>query len=358
MHDHTATGAQASDAVLGAPSAPRTAPTIREVARVAGVSYGTVSRYLNGHKWVGEDTAVAIRAAIAATGYRPNRAARSLATGRSSTVVFLLPESQNRLFADPVNSVLLQQLSEAALDRGLALVLMTAGTEKERSAVVDFINGGSIEGVLLVSPRGGDPIIDSLVRSGVRVVSCGRPLGWEDSISSVSADDFEGSRLATAELIARGRRHLTMIAGPGDSGGAIDRLDGFKRALADASLPFDPSMVVEGDWSHSGGREAMTALLDTTPLLDGVVAANDMMASGALVTLRAAGRIVPDDVAVVGFDDTGQAATLDPPLTTIRQPFSTISREMLRLLLDQEADGATTLTVPGTLVVRGSTPDA
>jgi len=340
----------------GAATTVRSNPTIREVARVAGVSYGTVSRYLNGHRWVGEQSAAAIKNAIEATGYRPNRHARSLATGRASTVVFLLPEAQDRLFGDPNNPVLLREMSAALLERGVSLVLMTAGTPAERGAVIDFLRGGPIDGVLLVSPRSDDPMLALLVEAGVRTVCCGRPAGWESQVSSVSADDLDAGYRATAHLVAGGRRRIGMIAGPQDFGGAVDRVRGYQAALREAGIEHDPTLVVEGDWSNQGGRTAMAELLDRAPDIDAVFASNDTMAGGALTALRAAGRTVPDDVAVVGFDDTGVATTLEPPLTTLRQPFAEISREMVRLLLDRDPDEVATKTVPAQLVMRGSTP--
>lgn len=336
--------------------APRGKATIHEVARVAGVSSGTVSRYLNGRKWVGEESAAAIRAAITATGYRPNRHARSLANGRSSTVVFLLPEPQDRLFGDPNNPVLLREMSAALLEHGLSLVLMTAGSDAERKAVMDFLRGGPVDGVLLVSPRSTDPIIDMLVEAGVPTVCCGRPLADNNRVSSVSADDHDAGHRATTHLLDSGRRRIATIAGPQDVWGAVARLEGYRDALTDAGIVVDEALVAEADWTHHGGRDAMAKLLQDSPDIDAVFAASDSMAAGAMAALRSAGKTVPTDVAVVGFDDTGLAVTLDPPLTTLRQPFAEISREMVRILLEHDLSEVVNETVPALLIERESTP--
>ncbi|MDN4476880.1 LacI family DNA-binding transcriptional regulator [Demequina sp. SYSU T00192] len=330
-------------------------PTIREVAQVAGVSRGTVSRYLNGQKWVGADSATAIRQAIDTTGYSPNREARSLASGRATTVVFLLTASHEDLFNSRIYSMLMSDISNALLERGMSLVLMTACNAAERAAALEFVRGGSVHGVMLLASRVGDPLIGHLAAAGVRTVCCGRPMAWESQVSSSSADDRTGGREATALLAAEGRSRIGIITGPLGVGGAVDRLEGYLEALDAAHLPRDMGRVIEGDWTRDSGRAGAEALLAADPSLDAVFASNDSMAAGAIDALRAAGRSVPHDVSVVGFDDSGLAATLDPPLTTLRQPFAAIGREMVRLLLEQPADQITHTTHPAQLVVRGST---
>lgn len=351
---------------------PRRRPTIRDVAREAGVSYATVSRVLNGGRWVGAEAQLAVRAAIERTGYTANRHARSLATGRSGSVVFLVTEPHETLFEDPNLSVLLRGVAKEISAGPLTLVLMIANTEVERERVLGFIDGGHADGVLLVSSHAGDPLLDDLARTGLPTVACGRVIGHEDTISSVAADDLAGARTVVEHLLRSGRRTVATVAGRQDTGGGVDRLLGYRQALAQAGLPVDEDLVVTGDWSHESGRAATHELLRRRPDVDAVFAANDIMAAGALAALRALGRRVPDDVHVAGFDDIGLAATLDPPLTSARQPFDRISREMVRLI--QEATAGTgpgtdddapagapggralAVTVPTTLVVRASAP--
>ena len=211
--------------------------------------------------------------------------------------------------------------------------------------------------MLLVSSHSGDPLLSRLVPAGVPTVACGRVLGYEGLLSSVAADDRAGARTAVAHLLAAGCRRIATITGPLDTSGGVDRLDGYRDALTAAGVPFDPALVAHGDWTRGRADTAMRELLAVAPDLDAVFAASDLMASAALTVLREAGRSVPDDVALVGFDDSGLAETLDPPLTTVRQPLERISEEMVRLLTEGVAGrDPLTVTVPTSLVVRASSP--
>ena len=339
------------------PGTGRKRPTIRDVAREAGVSYATVSRVLNGREWVSPEAVRAVREAIARTGYTANPHARSLATGKSGSIAFLLTEPQHLLFEDPNFSVLLRGVAQALADRELTLILMIASTPEERNRTVAYLSGGHVDGVLLVSPHSGDPLLSHLVRAEVPIVACGRVLGYEQSISSVMADDRSGARSAVDHLASAGCRRIATITGPQDMVGGVDRLQGYRDALLAHGLPADPALIVPGDWGRASGAAGMRRLLDQAPDLDGVFAASDAMAAGALPVLRDAGRQVPGDVRVVGFDDSGLAATLDPPLSTVRHPLDRISEEMVRLLTDVIA-GRTPLsiTVPTSLVLRDSSP--
>ncbi|MFC3736034.1 LacI family DNA-binding transcriptional regulator [Paractinoplanes deccanensis] len=335
----------------------RKRPTIRDVAREAGVSYATVSRVLNGREWVSPDAARAVREAIARTGYTANPHARSLATGRSGSIAFLLTEPQHLLFEDPNFSVLLRGVAQALADRELTLILMIASTPEERTRTIAYLSGGHVDGVLLVSPHSGDPLLSQLVRAEVPIVACGRVLGYEQVISSVMADDRNGGRSAVDHLIRAGCTRIATITGPQDTAGGVDRLQGYHDALIAHGVTIEPSRIAQGDWSRESGAAAMRQLLEQAPDLDAVFAASDAMADGALRVLREAGREVPGDVRVVGFDDSGLAATTEPPLTTVRHPLDRVAEEMVRLLTDVIA-GRTPLsiTVPTTLVIRASSP--
>lgn len=331
-------------------------PTIRDVAAVAGVSRGTVSRVLNGGSLVSGKAREAVEEAIRSTGYTANHHARSLATGRAGSLAFLLTEPQHLLFDDPTFSRLLRGIAAALTERRMTLVLLVAGSEAEREDVLDYVSAGHVDGVMLVSTHEADPLVDSLVEAKVSTVCCGLPLGHEEVLPSVSVDEQGSARAMVRYLRERGNRRIAMISGPRDTPGGRYRLDGFRQEMGQ---DFDPRLVGEGDYSVESGVAAMTALLEVVPEgeqgIDAVFAASDRMASGAVAAIHQAGLDVPRHIAVAGFDDAGLAATHTPPLTTMRQPWDEISREMVQLLLAVSAGGAVEqLTLPAELVTRES----
>jgi DNA-binding LacI/PurR family transcriptional regulator len=312
-----------------------------------------VSRVLNGGRWVSPESLASVREAIRATGYSANSHARSLVTGRSNSVAFLLTEPQHLLFEDPTFSILLRGAASALAKRQMPLLLMVAGTPEERRRITEYVGAGHVDGVLLVSSHTGNPVIPSLLRKGVPTIACGAPLGFEDRVGYVAADDVGGARAMVRHLVERGRQQIATITGPLDTPGGLKRLEGYRLELGEG---FDESLVVHGDYTRAGGERAMQALLERRPDVDAVFVASDLMAAGALTTLARSGRRVPEDVAVGGFDDSGLAATLQPPLTTMRQPFERIAHEMVRLLVEVvDGQEIAAVIVPTTLVVRAST---
>lgn len=331
----------------------RRRPTIKDVAAVAGVSRGTVSRVLNGGHWVSPEALTAVQAAIRSTGYAANRHARSLVTGRANSVAFLLTEPTQLLFEDPNFSVLLRGAADALAKRDMPLLLMVAGTAEERRRVTDYVTAGHVDGVLLISSHAEDPVVASLLREQVPVVACGTPLGYEGKVGYVAADDISGAREMVRHLRDTGRRHIATITGPQDTPGGVQRLQGYRDELGD---DYDEGLVAHGDYSRLGGQRAMAELLAARPEIDAVFVASDLMAAGALATLATQGRRVPEDVAVGGFDDSWLAATLVPALTTMRQPFERISSEMVRVLGEViNGEQPATVILPTTLVRRDST---
>ncbi|MFC5908940.1 LacI family DNA-binding transcriptional regulator [Streptacidiphilus monticola] len=317
----------------GGASARRRPPTIHDVAREAGISRGTVSRVLNGGHNVSPEALKAVNAAIKKTGYVVNRHARSLVTQRSDSVAFLLTEEQDRFFEDPNFNHLLRGCTAALAKHDIPLLLMIAGTEEERRRIGRYITAGHVDGVLLVSSHSGNPMVELLHEAKMPVVACGKPLGQVATPAYVAADDREGARQMLRHLLGLGRRRIATVTGPLDTPGGVDRLSGYREMLAEAGIDYDPALVVEGDYSRASGEAGMTRLLAQAPDLDAVFVASDLMADGALATLAKAGRSVPGDVAVGGFDDSAIAAAARPPLTTVRQPWERISGEMVRLLL-------------------------
>ncbi|MGW6773945.1 LacI family DNA-binding transcriptional regulator [Streptomyces sp. NPDC055037] len=333
----------------------RKPPTIHDVAREAGVSRGTVSRVLNGGHYVSPAAEEAVNAAIRKTGYVVNRHARSLITGRSDSVAFLLTEPQERFFEDPNFNVLLRGCTQALAGHDIPLLLMIAGTKDERRRITRYITAGHVDGVLLVSSHSGDPVAEQLRAARVPLVACGKPLGQSSRVSYVAADDRDGAREMVRHLVRSGRRRIATVTGPLDTPGGTERLAGYRDVLAESGIEADERLVATGDYSRASGESCAGDLLRRAPDLDAVFVASDLMAQGVLSALRDAGRRVPDDVAVGGFDDSPAALGTRPALTTIRQPWDRISSEMVRVLLAQiGGEDTSTVILPTELVRRES----
>jgi DNA-binding LacI/PurR family transcriptional regulator len=333
-------------------SAKRGRPTIEDVAVLAGVSRGTVSRVLNGGHNVSPGALTAVRSAISKTGYVANHHARSLVTHRSRSVAFILSERQERLFEDPNFATLLRGCTQALAEHDMPLVLATAGTDEDRKRVSRFVAAGHVDGVLLISTHTGDPVVEELASYHVPMVACGEQPGHEVRIAHVAADDRGGAQQMVRYLRSTGRRRIGTVTGPLDGPGGAQRLAGYRDVMGDEAAP---ELIAHGDYSEASGMTATEELLRRVPGLDALFVASDLMAHGAMRALARAGRRVPDDVAVGGFDDSAAATTTEPPLTTIRQPWSRISHEMIRLLLNQiDGEPPAAMILPTELVRRGS----
>jgi DNA-binding LacI/PurR family transcriptional regulator len=311
----------------------RRQPTLDTVAAEAGVSRATVSRVINGSPRVSPEAKDVVDRTIARLGYVPNRAARSLVMRRTDSIAMVLREPDATVLSDPYLASIIIATSQALRGTGVQLVLVNAQNDAEHQRLADYVRGGHVDGVLLASMHGDDPLPHILIQSGVPTVVGGRPDRPVPGLTYVDVDNLSGGQLATARLIAAGRRRIAHIAGPPDMTAAADRLTGYHRALAAAGGLGGP--LAYGRFSRASGESAMTELLSRAPDLDAVFVANDLMAIGALRVLRAAGRRVPDDVAVVGYDDIELAQHTEPSLTTVRQPIAEQALIMTELLLAQ-----------------------
>lgn len=305
--------------------------TLEEVARAAKVSRATVSRVVNGDRRVREATRSAVEAAVRDLGYVPNRAARSLVTKRNGSVGVVIPEPTAQLFGDPFFPRILRGIGDALADEEMQLVLLMPQVRADELRVGRYLAAGHVDGVLLVSLHGPDPLPEELRARGIPVVVGGRPPSA--GITYVDVDNLRGAAAAVQHLLADGRRQVATIAGPQDMPAGADRLAGYHEALGSAGLPVNEQLVEIADFSLEGGRSAMERLLTRAPRLDAVFVASDLMGVGALSALQAAGRSVPGDVAVIGFDDSPLAAQAQPPLSSVRQPIEEMGREMAQLLI-------------------------
>ena len=334
----------------------RQRPTLEAVARRAGVSRATVSRVVNGSTTVASTIREVVERAVDELGYVPNQAARSLVTQRTGSIALILPETASRVFSD--------DLFFPAVIRGVGteletadkqLVLMLAGSAAGHARVERYALAGHVDGVMFASTHGAHPLPGTLAGLGVPVVCCGRPTAPSDrAIPYVDADNLGGATAAVRHLIGTGRRRIAAIAGPQDMIAAVDRLAGYRATVRAAGLP---EHVAIGDFTRESGVRAMRRLIADDPGLDAVFAASDMMAHGALEALRDAGRQVPQDVALIGFDDVEISRYSDPQLTTVRQPIVEIGRTLARQILalvDGRADVPPSVELPTELVIRGS----
>jgi DNA-binding LacI/PurR family transcriptional regulator len=339
------------EAIPGRPVA-----TLEEVARVAGVSRATVSRVVNGSPKVSADVRRVVERAIDRLGYVPNRAARSLVTRRSDSIAVVITEPANRLFSDPFFPRLVRGISAALTARDLQLVLLMPNDDVDERRTVRYLTAGHVDGVILVSLHGDDPLPEQLAARRIPSVVLGRPSRGVD-VDFVDADNRDGGHRATAHLIQRGRRRIATIAGPKDMVAGVDRLAGYRDALAEAGIAVDDGLVVTGDFTQAGGEAAMTRLLKQRPDLDAVFCASDLMAVGALGVLQTAGRRVPEDVAIVGYDDSPIATTTRPALSSVRQPIEDMGREMVHLLsgsIEQNGRVARHIVLTTELIARAS----
>ncbi|MET9116914.1 LacI family DNA-binding transcriptional regulator [Streptomyces longwoodensis] len=315
-------------------TAPR--PTLEAVAARAGVSRATVSRVVNGGDGVREPLVERVRRAVEELGYVPNQAARSLVTRRHDAVAVVIAEPEARVFADPFFALQLRGISKELTAHDNQLVLLLTEGRDDHARVARYLAGGHVDGALVFSLHLDDPLPGLIQGAGVPTVFGGRP-GWSDGRVAatgptvyVDSDNRGGARDAVRHLASLGRTRIAHITGPLDQTSAADRLDGYRDVMGDA----DPELVAESDFTPAGGERAMRALLDRRPDLDALFAANDLTAAGALRVLRERGLRVPEDVAVVGFDDMLPVAEqTDPPLTTVRQDIEEMGRLMARLLL-------------------------
>lgn len=338
---------------MGVPSGDR--PTLEMVAARAGVSRATVSRVVNGSSTVAPHIRDEVLRAVEALGYVPNQAARSLVTHRTDSMALVVSETANRVYSDdPYFSGVILGVSQELEAANKQLVLMLAGRSSgpSRDRVERYTTSGHVDGVMIFSSHGADPLPDRLAARGVPVVCNGRPV-TDTTVPFVDVENEEGARRAVRHLLDVGRSRIATIAGPQDMSAGVDRLRGFRSAIHDAGQR--PTVAI-GDFTRDSGATAMRRLLAEAPELDAVFVASDLMADSALRTLRIAGRRVPDDVAVVGFDDMEFARYTDPPLTTVRQPVLDIGRTMARQLLrkcaGEEIEAAVRL--PTTLIRRES----
>lgn len=336
------------------PPTRRKRATVHDVAVEAGVSRGTVSRVVNGERYVSAEAREAIEAAIEKVGYVPNTAARNLVMQRTQAVGFVVHEPHSLFVDDPNIGNILLGANEALSQADHQLVCLVVDSERDTDRITRYLSGGFVDGVIMVSARQNDPITRVIEKLGLPATFVGHPPDLRE-LPFVGIDNRTASADITRELIDAGRRRIGMIAAALDRDSGSDRLAGFRDALGDR---FDERLVAEVPlYSHQDGFAGMSELLRREPRIDGVFAASDAVAAGALEALRAASRTVPEDVSIVGFDDSSWALRCHPALTTVHQPAAAVGQRAAEVLLAQlrgETISPVGSFVPTSIVRRGS----
>lgn len=308
----------------------RHAVTIEEVAAAAGVSRSTVSRVVNGSTAVSPEALEAVKRAISDLNYVPNRAARSLASQKTHAVALIVPEDTTRFFGDPFFAAIVSGIN-SRLSRSDYVLNLFIASDDPGDKTTSYVRSGAVDGAIVVSHHTSDTFIERIA-SVVPVVYGGRPVRERERDYYVDVDNVRGAYDATVYLIESGHRRIATITGPLDMPAGIDRLKGYREALAAFNL--EEHAIEDGNFTADGGADAMRRILAAGPPPDAVFVASDLMARGVLTVLATAGLRVPDDVALMGFDDSPVATSVVPQLTTVRQPSFQQGERMASVLID------------------------
>lgn len=328
--------------------------TLDEIGRLAGVSRATVSRVVNDYPHISPVIRERVKAVIAETGFQPNMIARSLASDRSGIIGLVIPSAPRMVFGDPFFPSLIQGITQAANNLQLTLSLFLFHSKDEESRTIrSILNTGLLDGLIITADRKEDSFLPQIVEHGMPFILTGRP-EHPETITFVDTDSVQGAYMATEHLIKLGCQRIATIAS-GQNTSGDDRLLGYRRALQAYNRPFEPELVGVGDYSMDSGTLAMRQLLLQKP--DAVFVASDTMALGALRAIREAGMTVPEDIALVGFDDLPPAIQADPQLTTIEHPIERMGMIAVDLLVQRirAPEGPPQqIILPARLIIRES----
>ncbi len=328
---------------------------IKRVAREAGVSTQTVSRVINNRPDVSPETRQRIQQIIRRLDYQPDAIARSLVSRRTRTLGLITADFSDYFFTQ----VIAGAEAEARRQGYFFMLGSTQRNPEDEPVYIRLLTERHVEGILWARPSSepDDRHMVALLEQGVPVVTTAYHLP-NQTLTVVDVDNVEGGDQATRCLLEKGRRAVAMISGPMSWKSAMDRTLGYRRALESAGLGFDAALVVEGDWSYASGHQALRQLLARGKSFSALFAQNDQMAIGAMRALREAGQRVPEDVAVVGYDDIPVAEFCDPPLTTVRQPMCEVGQLATRLLIQaiEQPQAPPSALLKTTLVKRRSCP--
>jgi LacI family transcriptional regulator, galactose operon repressor len=327
--------------------------TIREVAENAGVSYATVSHVINNTRVVSQETRERVLEAMTALNYRPNALARSLRQGKTNTIGLVLPDSANPFFAEISRSI-----EDEAFKKGYSVFLCNTELDTQRELFyVDVLSKKQVDGIIFVAAGDQADSLDFLLGEGMPVVMIDRDVPNVE-VDAVLIDNQLGGFLATQHLLELGHKRIACIAGPSTITPSAERIIGYRRALEQAGIPYNESLVIRGDYHAQSGMDITRSILEMNPRPTAIFALNDLMALGALRAAAESGYSVPKDLAVVGYDDLELAHFTTPPLTTIAQPKKQIGAQAINLLVErmsQKNRPPNRVVLPPELIIRRST---
>lgn len=312
--------------------------TLEDIAQLSGVSRSTVSRVVNQQPNVSEPVRQRVLGVIQQTGYHPNLVARGLASQHSNVLGLVIPRSAQAFFADPYFPRLTQGVAQACNEHNYTLSLFLFHTKEDEQHLFPRLSRpGLVDGIIIQATHADDDLFNQLGQSDIPFVVAGRPVNLPDA-SYVDVDNVSGAYTAVRHLIHLGYRRIATVTGVLNTTAGQDRLQGYCKALADSNIDFDENLVAEGDFSQTSGYYCARRLLNQRP--QAMFVAADMMALGAQRAIHEQGMKVPDDIAIVGYDDLPIALEANPPLTTIRQPIRRLGIKLVQTLLDVIENGS------------------
>ena len=329
--------------------------TIEHIASLAEVSRSTVSRVLNNHPSVRPSVRERVLQVIREQNYAPQAAARNLASSRTDTIGMLIPRSAAKSLADPFIASMIRSVFEASAQQGYFALLALLTADMEPGFYEHILRSRHFDGVIMFSSDIDDPILPLLIKDGGPLVLIGRH-PYLLNVCSVDVENREGAREAVTHLINLGHRRIGLINGELQMEAGQARRDGYKQALVEAGMAIDAELMVDGMFTEAAAYQATLKLVDLPHPPTAVFAASDTMAIGALHAAHQRGMGVPDDIALIGYDDLPLAAYATPPLTSVHQPIGEMGAQAVRLLIEQiRGQGpATSVRLPARLVVRDS----
>lgn len=305
--------------------------TIKDVAKAANVSIATVSHVINETRYVEDETKQRVLLALKQLDYRPNIVARSMRNGKTCTIGLVVPDVSNLFFSE-----IARRIENYGFEKGYSVILCNSDNNlKKESQYFDILLAKSVDGVIFMPTGNEINSFDDYILKNIPIVVADRNY-YGDTVDTVMIDNEYGGWLATNHLIECGCKKIACITGPDFVESGIQRVEGYQRALHEAGIAEVPSLIVHGDFSMQSGYKAMDALITAGKEIDSVFVLNDMMAIGAMACIRAHGRSIPEDIAVIGFDNIELAASMYPSLSTIAQPMEEIAASLVNILLERK----------------------